>query len=176
MSEKKWYAVYTKVRWEKKVAELLSKRNIENYCPLNQVKKQWADRKKTITEPLFVSYVFVRVAESEHTELKKTDGVINLVYWLGKPAVIRDAEIDVIRKFLDHHSNVSIERTKVNISDTIRVINGPLIHHEGKVVAVKNKTVKILLPTLGFIMSAEVETGKVEIISDHTRQFDEALT
>ena len=50
-----WHAVYTKPRWEKKVAALLDAKGIEYYCPLNRVVKQWSDRKKTVLEPLFKS-------------------------------------------------------------------------------------------------------------------------
>jgi transcription termination/antitermination protein NusG len=166
-TNKKWFAVYTKPRWEKKVAELLTKKKIENYCPLNKVKKQWADRKKIVLEPLFISYVFVRVSEGEHVPLLQTAGIINLVYWLGMPAVIRDVEIDVIQKFLDEHSNVQLERTKVNVNvnDMVRVINGPLMEHEGRVLSVKNKTVKINLPSLGYMMVAEIESTNIELIS-----------
>ena len=163
-STKQWYAVYTRPRWEKKVAELLAKKKIENYCPLNKVRKQWSDRQKIVLEPLFTSYVFVRVSEAEHLPLRQTTGIINMVYWLGKPAVIRDAEIDIIKRFLNDHSYVQLERTRVNVNDIVRVINGPLMEHQGQVVAVKNKTVKIILPSLGYIMSAEVETANVEII------------
>src|SRR6188768_4001625 len=108
--EAKWYAVYTKPRWEKKVADLLTKKGLTNYCPLNKVRKQWADRKKTVYEPLFTSYVFVYVTELEHLILKKTSGVINLVYWLGKPALIRDEEILTIKNFLEGHINVKLEK------------------------------------------------------------------
>ena len=166
MSEKKWYAVYTRARCEKKVSELLTRKDIENYCPLNKVKKQWADRKKTVLEPLFTSYVFVRVSESDHIQLKKTDGVINLVYWLGRPAVIRDVEIDMIQRFLGEYQNIKLEKTSVNLNDMVRIVSGPLLNHEGQVVEVKNKTVKIVLPSLGYLMSAEVETAKVEIIKE----------
>ena len=65
-----WYAVYTRPRWEKKVASLLTKKKIENFCPLNKVVRQWADRKKTVYEPLFTSYVFVNTSE---TEMLKSD-------------------------------------------------------------------------------------------------------
>lgn len=147
------------------MAELLVRKGIENYCPLNRVRKQWADRKKTVFEPLFTSYVFVRVAEAEHVPLLQTTGIINLVYWLGTPAVIRDVEIDVIQKFLNEYTNVLLERTKVNVNDIVRVINGPLMEHEGKVLSVKNKTVKINLPSLGYIMVAEVEASNIELIS-----------
>jgi transcription antitermination factor NusG len=176
MSEKKWYAVYTRTRWEKKVAETLTKKKIENYCPLNKVKRQWADRKKIVEEPLFTSYVFVRASNIEQLPLLKTDGVINFVYWLGKPAVIRDNEIEMIQKFLNEHNNISLERSQVNVHDFIRVISGPLITHQGQVVAVNKNTVKIVLPSLGFIMSAEVEISSIELLQDKYRYFGSKMS
>lgn len=163
--EKKWYAVYTKPRWEKKVAELLTKRRVENFCPLNKVVRQWADRKKTILEPLFTSYVFVHASEQEHLTIKQTDGIINLVYWLGAPAVIKDEEILTIRNFLEEHSNVKLERIAVSVSDKVRILDGLLVHREGEVVEVKNKTVKVFLPSLGYTMLAEVGKDKIEILN-----------
>jgi len=77
MEKENWYALYTKPRWEKKVADLLSKRKIVNYCPLNKVQKQWSDRKKIVLEPLFRSYVFVRISESRQPEIRQIDGVVN---------------------------------------------------------------------------------------------------
>src|SRR5215211_2634080 len=97
INESKWYAVYTKPRWEKKVADLLTRKQIENYCPLNKVKRQWSDRKKIVMEPLFQSYVFVRVPKNMLTMVRETSGVLNFVYWLQKPAIIRDEEIDLIK-------------------------------------------------------------------------------
>ncbi len=164
MTERKWFAVYTMPRWEKKVAERLSRSKIENYCPLNRVVRQWADRKKIVHEPLFTSYVFVRATEADLTFLKKIDGIINLVYWVGKPAVIRDEEIHAIRRFLEDYQNVKLEKTTVNINDAVRVVTGPFMGQEGRVVAVKSKTIKIILPSLGYLMSAEVEMTKVELI------------
>ena len=169
MSENKWYAVYTRVRWEKKVCEHFEKLKIEHYCPMNKIQRQWADRKKTILEPLFTSYVFVRSNSSEFANLRKTDGVINLVHWLGKPAVVRDAEIETIKQFLTEHESIILEKTRVNVDDVVQIISGPLINHQGKVLAVKSKTVKIILPSLGFVMSAEIESNKIEIIKDNSK-------
>jgi len=98
---KKWYVVYTRPRWEKKVADLLFRKKIEYYCPLNKVYKQWSDRKKLVAEPLFTSYVFVRIDESEQLTVRLTDGVINFVYWLGKPAQVRNEELEAISDFLN---------------------------------------------------------------------------
>ena len=161
---KKWFAVYTRPRWEKKVAEILTRRKIENYCPINKVVRQWSDRKKVIHEPLFTSYVFVRVSESDITSLKQSNGVINVVNWLGKPAVIRDSEIEAIRKFLSEHLNIKLEQMPVNVNDKVRVLSGPLMELEGQVLSVKNRAVKVALPSLGYLMFAEVETTNVEVI------------
>ena len=163
---KKWVAVYTYPRCEKKVAASLTRNNIENYCPLNTTVKKWSDRKKVVAQPLFTSYVFVKITEKEQLTLKKTDGVVNLVYWLNKPAVIPDHEIDAIKAFLAVHTNVTLQKAPINISDKVRVLSGPLFEKEGEVLFVKNRTVKIALPSMGYLMLAEVEVGNVEIISE----------
>ena len=75
-------------------------KKVEVYCPLNKVQKQMGGQKKIVFEPLFSSYVFVYITEQEHLGIKQTDGVINFVYWLDRPAVIRNEEIDTIKKFL----------------------------------------------------------------------------
>lgn len=160
--ESKWYAVYTRPRWEKKVAEALSRNEIENYCPLNKVERQWSDRKKIIEEPLFTSYVFVRTTLRQHTSIRETDGIVNFVYWLGKPAVIRDEEIDLIKRFLNVHKNVRLEKTSVFVNDKVKIISGPLMEMQGEVVSVKKKTVRVNLPSLGFFLAAEIE--KVDLM------------
>jgi len=157
----KWYAVYTRARWEKKVADLLSKSGVENYCPLNKVVRQWSDRKKVVEEPLFTSYVFVRIEAKQHALLRQTDGVVNFVYWLGKPAVIRDGEIELIKRFLNEHINVRLEQTRVSVDDRIRILNGPFMEMEARVIAVNNRTVKAILPSLGYTMTAEKENVEV---------------
>src|SRR5690349_5729084 len=134
-----WFAVYTKPRWEKKVAALLTSRKIENYCPLNKVRRQWSDRKKTIEEPLFKSYVFVNIQDKDQLEVRKIDGVLNFVSWLSKPAVIRDEEIDTIKLFLNDHQNVYLEQVDVNLNDRVRILSGPLMTREGNVLEIKHK-------------------------------------
>lgn len=152
-----WYAVYTKPCWEKKVAGLLAMYGIEHYCPLQRIQRRWSDRKKIIMEPLFKSYVFVHVREKEQGAVRQVNGVLNFVHYLGKPAVIRDEEIDTIKQFLNEYRNIRLERIEFNVNDHVRIVSGPLMMMEGDVVEVKHKTVKVLLPSLGFAMTAEIE-------------------
>ena len=69
---KKWLAVYTRPRWEKKVDQLLKEKGTESYCPLNKVRRKWSDRVKLIEEPLFKSYVFVKIDDLERTQVRMT--------------------------------------------------------------------------------------------------------
>ena len=168
--EKRWYAVYTKPRCEKKVADLLTKKAVQNYCPLNKIQKQWSDRKKIILEPLFTSYVFVKITMDERVTVLQTNGIINFVYWLSKPAVIRKEEIDIIKRFLNDHSFIKLEKTCVNINDVVRIVNGPFMEQEGQVFSVTKKTVKVMLPSLGYCMKAEVEINNVKVIQETIRR------
>jgi transcription antitermination factor NusG len=159
--QKNWYAVYTKPNCEKKVAFLLTKKKIENFCPLNRMKVQSFRRSKVLKEPLFKSYVFVYMTEKEIALLKQTDGVISLLYWMGKPAIIREDEIEVIKEFINDHQNIELERAQVNMHEAARIVDGPLYSMEGNVFAVKNKTVKVNLPSLGYIMVAKMEDESI---------------
>lgn len=163
-ASKNWYAIYTKPRWEKKVNDLLVQQTITAYCPLNRVVRQWSDRKKVLHEPLFRGYVLVHVGANEMVKVKSTNGVISFVRWLGKPAVIRDEEIDTIRRFLNEHKSVGLEKAEVNVNDVVRIISGPLMEYEGSITAISKNKVKVYLPTLGYMMVVEVEKSNLEIV------------
>jgi transcription termination/antitermination protein NusG len=150
----RWYALYTKPRWEKKVADLLDSKKIENYCPLQKSERTWSDRKKIILEPLFKSYVLVRLASKAHIPVLQTDGVLGFVTFQGKPAVIRDEEIDLVKQFLKEYANVQVEPFDVGINDEVTIIGGPLMQQKGQVQEVNGKMVKVILPSLGFALVA----------------------
>ncbi len=118
-----WYVVYTRPRWEKKIAEKLDANGIEAYCPLNKVQRQWSDRKKTVHEPLFKGYVFVYVEEEHKWDIRKIDGIVNFIYWNGKPAIVRPKEIETIKKFLSEFSGVEVEEIKIDVKTKVKVFN-----------------------------------------------------
>lgn len=159
-----WYAVYTKARWEKKVADLLTRKQLESYCPLNHVERQWSDRRKLVQEPLFKSYVFVRIPESKRNVVRETEGIINFVYWLGKPAVIQDDEIDLIKRFLREYKSATLEQFPIRQNDLVEITAGPLMHQRGRIVEVGKNKVKAVLNSLGFAMIATVRNNEVAVL------------
>ena len=158
---RKWLAVYSKPRWEKKINQLLQEKGLESYCPLNKVRRKWSDRIKTIEEPLFKSYVFVRIEEAERTNVRMTSGVVNFVYWDGKPAIIKEKEIQTIKRFLDEYENVEAVKMELAAGDRVQVIAGPMMDKEGKVMEVKNKMAKVCIDSLGYMLIAYIDKSKL---------------
>jgi transcription antitermination factor NusG len=155
--KKKWYALYTKPRWEKKVNMVLERKGIEVWCPLNKIQKQWSDRKKIVEEPLFKSYVFVHVEDTEKTKVLMTDGILNFVYYLGKPAVIRDEEVELIKKYLsEKEASVTIQSlSSLDENTRIRVNHGVFMDTTGTVVKGGKKKVFVKLESLDQVMIVE---------------------
>lgn len=155
--EKKWYAIYTKPKWEKKVDTVLKRKKIESWCPLQKVQKQWSDRKKIIEEPLFKSYVFVNVEDTDRTKVLMTDGVLNFVHYVGKPAVIRDEEIDVIKKYLsEKDASISIQSIESFDENTlVKVNHGVFMDNVGTVIRGGKRKVFVKLESLGQVMTVE---------------------
>lgn len=162
-----WYAVYTKPRWEKKVAESLIRKQVETYCPINRVTHQWSDRKKVIEEPLFKSYVFVRIPEKMKTTVRETGGIVNFVYWLGKPACIPEHEIDLIKRFLHEYDNVQVESFPIQQNDLIQITAGPLMHQRGRVVEAGKNTVKAVLYSMGFALTATIKKSELVLLNSN---------
>ncbi len=156
-NNKKWYALYTKPRWEKKVNLVLNNKGIECWCPLRKTEKQWSDRKKIIEEPLFTSYVFVYIEETDRTKVLMTDGILNFVYYVGKPAIIRNEEIDLIKKYLSEtEAKVTVQSlSSLDENTRIKVNHGVFMDTTGTVIKGGKKKVYVKLESLDQVMIVE---------------------
>lgn len=139
----------------------MQEKGTESYCPLNKIKRKWSDRVKVIEEPLFKSYVFVKISDEERTQVRMTTGVVNFVYWNGKPAVIKEKEIAIIRRFLDEYENVEAEPMDIKINERVKVTTGPLMDQEGKVLSVRHKTAQVAIDSLGYMLVAYIDRSKL---------------
>lgn len=158
---KKWHAVYTKPRWEKKIHALFAAKGLESYCPLNKVRKKWSDRIKVIEEPLFKSYVFVKVGEEEKTKVRMTNGVINFVYWAGKPAIIKEKEIETIKKFLNEYESVIAEPLTLRSDMKVRIQRGAFMDKEAKVTKVMSNKVQVVIESIGYSLIAVIDKSNI---------------
>lgn len=146
----KWYPVYTRARAEKQAFELLEKKGIEVYLPLQKTLKQWSDRKKWVSEPLFKSYLFVRVLPKQQTDVLMTKGIVRFLYHSGKIASMPDQQIKDIQLLLSTEIDLEVTSEHISPGEKIIIKAGPLIGLAGEMVRYKsNHQLIVRLENLG---------------------------
>lgn len=154
---KNWFVVYTKPKWEKKVAEQLKEKGVECYCPLISQVKQWSDRKKKVEVPLFNSYVFVQLEESKRNDVFLSTGAVRYLFWLGKPAIVRDVEIQTIKKWLDGSQVNEITIDQYQVGDRVKVASGPFSSQEAIIQEVNKTHFVLVLESLGCVLKMNLK-------------------
>ncbi len=96
-SQTLWYAAYTASRHEKRVAEQLQDRGIENFLPLCETIHRWKNGRHRVQLPLFSGYVFVRIALRDRLRALQVPGLVRLVGFNGLPYPLPESDIDGIR-------------------------------------------------------------------------------
>jgi transcription antitermination factor NusG len=129
MSEQKnqnWYVVKTNPRAEKKVLDRLNSLGFDVFLPLIQTIRQWSDRKKKIEIPLINSTLFIHCYEKELSKLFDIQGIQSILYYLKKPAIVRDHEINNLRILLKQETDFHLaEKENITKGDKVEVVRGP---------------------------------------------------
>ncbi|WP_037321309.1 UpxY family transcription antiterminator [Salegentibacter sp. Hel_I_6] len=154
-----WFVLYTKPRTEKRVAEDLEKIGIKVYCPIITEVKQWKDRKKKLKTPLFKSYVFIKLEEKKRNQVFDVPGVVRYLFWLGKPAIVRNEEIEVIQKWLEGDKVEDAKIEHLSEGDKIVIKNGVFKDEAAIIREVGKRKMRLILPKLG--CTVEVLTKEV---------------
>jgi transcription antitermination factor NusG len=149
---KQWYAVCTRPQQELKAAAALSKKRVENFCPLTRkTLVSNGFRKKINWNPVFPSFVFVYISEAEFSTVLRTADVVNFMYWMGKPAVVANADIRTMEQFTSRYPNVMVERTAI-VKNAASLQVAIEVETEEE-----NDNIRTSLPSLGFILTASRE-------------------
>ncbi|PTB96654.1 antitermination protein NusG [Marivirga lumbricoides] len=161
----KWFAIYTKSRMEKKVADRLTEKGIEVYCPTQTVLRQWSDRKKKVKVAVFSSYVFVKWNnDQERLKILQTQGVVNFVRYLGQDAKIRPNEIEAIQNLLGEYEEVSVE--PISEGDRVQIEQGGMKGQKGKVIKTQKDRVIVFIESLGLSLTAEISKARLKKVGD----------
>jgi len=164
-NEKLWHVIYTKSKWEKKVDSLLMQRGFESWCPVQKKERQWSDRKKIIEEPLFRSYVFVKAAKEDRNQILSVNGVVNFLYFEKKPAIIRDKEIETIKKYLgESYQNIQvIDMTNIPAQTRVSINNGLFMGQKGEVIKAGKRNVFVRLDSINMMMIVEFKIEEISV-------------
>jgi len=151
-----WFAIYTRPKNEKKVVEGLEKLGIEVYCPMVTQIKQWSDRKKKVEMPLINSYVFVNIEDKNRNIVFEVSGVVRYLFWLGKPAVIQEQEIEALKASLKGILS-AVEVNGIQPGDSLTISKGPFQGKEGVVSQVDKNKIRLVLKELGVTITISKE-------------------
>ena len=144
-----WYVIYTKPRCEKKVESKLLSIGINAYCPTRPEIRFWSDRKKKIDVPILPSMILVNLKEKDINKVFKISSVVRYMFWLGKRAVVRQSEIDILKKYLNGGYNFANSKlSEFRIGDRIGL---PSFNNEKGIVSrVSNNNIWIYLNSIGY--------------------------
>lgn len=131
-----WYAVQTRARHEKIVADRLQEQGVTTLLPLVSEVHRWSDRRKTVELPLFSCYVFVRVAPTNEERLRvcHTHGVFQVLGTRGEPIPIPDEQIDAVRTLVGQKIPWSFHPF-LKVGQRVRIRGGAMDGVEGILLA-----------------------------------------
>ena len=148
----KWFVLYTKPNYELKVAQGINTLGINAYCPTYMQIKHYSDRKKKVQKPLLPSYVLVQLSEQDRPKVFSIPGVVRYLFWLGKPAIVREEEITLLKKNLTGvFDEVTI--SKISVGKEYTIPSGPLKGQTGTVLDVLKNKLRLELPSLGLYVT-----------------------
>jgi len=155
---KKWFILYTKANQEIKVAEQLKEMKISCFCPVVTIIKQYSDRKKKVLKPLLPSYVFVFIEDENRNDVFSVFGIVRYMFWMGKPATVRESEIELMREYLNGiYQSISI--TKFTRGQLYKISEGVFSGRIGKVIESQKNKIKIELQSLGMIVTLRLKAA-----------------
>jgi transcription antitermination factor NusG len=155
-SAEAWLVIYTKPRWEKKLADQLTAKGFEVYCPTQRVKRRWSDRTKWIDQPLFSSHIFVHLEPERRDAVYFTPGFVRFLFWNKRPAVVRDEEIATLRRWLNDFDHEAIIVEAYLPGTHIKVQSGPLQGREATVLEQRGTKLELYLEDLQVKVSVDI--------------------
>ena len=159
-----WHALYTRHHHEKPIARMLSSKGHEVFLPLYGVARQWQDRTRHVSLPLFPCYVFIRGGLDRQLQIMSTPGVFSLVGWAGHPATIPESQIAGLRQMAESSTRIE-PHPYLACGDRVRIRSGTLQGLEGILVRKKNVSrLVVSLEMLGRSAAVEVDASCLETV------------
>jgi transcription termination/antitermination protein NusG len=161
-----WYALHTRSRHEKIVAQRLAEWGVTTFLPMVTEVRRWSDRKKSVQLPLFGCYMFARFAPSRTDRLRVLgiDGVLRLVGARGEGSPIPDEQVDAVRTLVESELPWS-SHPFLKIGQRVRIRSGALDGMEGILVSRNgDSTLVISVDAIQRSLAVRVEGYAVEAV------------
>ena len=157
--ESRWFAINTKFRCEKFVAQLLSKKKIESYVPTLLKTKRYQRKIKRYEIPLINSFVFVHINKSQYIPTLETEYVFKFLKQGQDLISIPDEEINILRRVAGDCIEVNLSSPdELTSGDEVEVTSGPLTGMKGVVIQkAGKKSFCIELKTVGYTLHINID-------------------
>jgi transcription antitermination factor NusG len=160
-----WFALQTRYRFEKKVAQQLAGKGMEVFLPLRKESREWSDRQKMVTVPLFPGYAFVRSVRSVALRLLvlQTAGVMGFVSFAGTAAIVSEKQIDDLRLLLAQEVPFSMYPF-LQTGKRVRIRGGCLDGVEGLLTQRDKGKLVISIESIQRSLAVEIQGYDVDLI------------
>ena len=169
-----WYALYVRSRAEKRVYAYLTDMGYEAYLPLIVKMKKWSDRLKQVEEPLFKSYLFVRVDIRKYIEVLNIPGVTKFVSFEKKAVEVPQNQINAIKKYCNDYTDGDdeVKETELHEGQLVRITNGAMAGLIGRLAPINSKKrLIVFIESVGHHLPINIARTKVEPVYE-SKEFE----
>ena len=143
-----WYILHTRPRCEKKAEQQLLSMGINAYCPTRSEIKLWSDRKKKIEVPVLPSMILVNINDKNINKVFKSNLIVRYMFWLGKRALVRQSEVDILKKYLKGSCDlINNKLANIKVGDNFNLSS--FNNEKGIVNRISNNNIWIYLKSAG---------------------------
>ena len=161
---KRWYAVYTKPRWEKRLEKELKERGIEVFLPKCENMKPWSDRLKKVVEPLFPSYIFVKVVYGKsYLPVLDATGAVAFVKSESRPVIVQERQIESIKRLMTLGEDFEVASNAFAEGDIVQINSGKFKGIEGIVLREQGRRkLLIQIDAIGQGVKVDIPAGRLK--------------
>ena len=159
-----WYAIYTRSRFEKQVAEQIERKRLPVFLPLRMEVHRWQDRYQKVEVPMFRGYLFAQFSQNsaERTIILRTTGVVRIVGFGLKDTEVPDEQIAALRRLADERALLHPHRY-LRVGQRVKVASGALAGMEGILVRIKRQE-RLVIAVDAIRQAVAVELAGYEVI------------
>lgn len=157
-----WYAVWTKPRREKKVAEACADYNISYFLPLQESYRRYHNRVLTFTKPLFSGYLFCCCDTGGKRQLYQLGHICKFIEAKDQETFIE--ELSRIYNLRQKGAQL-LPHTYLQRGKRVRILRGPFAGFEGKISHRKGKYRLVLnIDLIRQAVAMEIDIKNVELL------------
>jgi transcription antitermination factor NusG len=161
-----WYAIQTRIRFEKKVFAQLKTKGIETFLPLVKHVHQWSDRRQVVEVPLFPGYGFVHLHldPTIRFQVLRTAGLMGFVRFNGEATPVPQKQIQDIQQVLTQNFPCTMYPF-LKAGQKVRILGGCLDGLEGILIDRNaGKRLLISVEAIQRTMEIHIEGYDVELL------------